>query len=158
MFDFGPTVAEIDRVISVLQERILVSNRRRHDLAKLSGGARTMMQGDDNRLIAGTADDNKCIEELSEIRKKIDALINLPARVKSQLYDIYYMLGVKFDDFASRIPICYEGLLMEIPAANASDRTDRDEKREKAQRAYKKYELLPLPKYYRWVCAESKLY
>jgi hypothetical protein len=160
IFDFGPTIAEIDRIVAALQERILVSIRRRLDLSALSESARNVMASDDTRLIAGTADDNHCIEELYEMKKKIRAVMDLPMPVKSKLYAIYRALGVVLDDFAARVPICYEGLLMEmssvISESNGRDNS-ADEKREKARDIYKKYELLPLPKYYRWICAESTI-
>lgn len=162
IFNFEPTIAEIDRIIDALQERILVSNRRRLDISALSGGARTIMQGDDPRLAAGNIDDSKCIEELYELKKKIRAVVDLPTQVKSKLYAIYCTLGVKLDDFAARVPICYEGLLMEMSSVSNSNSAGdtiaiKDEKREKARAIYKKYELLPLPKYYRWICAEGMI-
>lgn len=151
MFNYVPTVHEIDRCVGILHERIHTLTRRRLDLASLTGPAKTLMASDDARLTARIIDDNRSIDALDEMKKKIRALVDLPSQVKSQLYSIYHALGVKLEDFALRLPICYEGVLMEIaPRIISYDR-------EKIRDIYRKYELLPLPKYYRWICVEGTI-
>ena len=84
----------------------------------------------------------------------------MPSDAHIRLYEIWNLLGIKMETFAARLPICYEGLLMEIKTSGGKDANSGetfDEKREKARAIYKKYELLTLPKYYRWISAEGMI-
>jgi hypothetical protein len=157
IFNYASTLEELDRVIATLNSRIITSTIRRMDIMAMDDSARELLGCDNIRLTCAVIDDTKAIEELDIIKNKIHDLCELPAQMKMQLFIIFRILGVRLEEYASRLPICYEGLIMDIsPKLNAAKCT-QDEKRDIAREIYKKYELLPLPKYYRWVAAEGMI-
>lgn len=177
IFNYAPTIAEIDSTISALNSRVLISTRRQCDIAAMFDSAKDLMAGESRRLVESIATDNNVVNELTEIKKKIQLLCDLPLTVKNQLYSIYCVMSernvvsvggkstgekintdkvhprISLGEFATRLPVCYEGLMIDvIPLLK---HIPADERQEKMLSVYKKYELLQLPVYYRWMPPES---
>jgi hypothetical protein len=165
IFNYAPTLAEIDTTVAALNSRVLISTRRQCDIAGMTGGAKEIMSGEAKRLVESIAADNENVNELTEIKKKIQSLCDLPLTIKNQLYAVYCVMSerrvdrvnistrMNLSDFATRLPICYEGMMIDvIPLLKHNP---REEQQEKMRAVYKKYEALHLPMYYRWVPAES---
>ena len=182
IFNYDPTVKEIDSTIETLTARVLTSTRRQLDIAAMYGSAKEVMSGEAKRLVESIATDNNNINDLTEIKKKIRALCDLPLVIKNQLFAVYNVMcsvagasavsagrvnavgaegvestahKISLGDFASRLPLCYEGMMIDIiPLLKHSAVL---ELRAKMRQIYKKYELLPLPAHYRWVSPEGML-
>ena len=143
IFDYRATISEIDRTIAALNDRAIVLSRRRLDIAAMkTKEVMTEMIIDSQKELELI---NIDIEGLLAMKTKIRTLVELPTEIKDRLFAIYIMLGVKLSEYATRLPVCYEGMLLDI--APHLKNVDRDSARLK----YKKYEMLPLPKYFVWV-------
>lgn len=149
IFDYSLTLAEIDRAVAALALKMKSSSMRRLDICTMTGNAKVLMGRDEDRLRSVMSADSNDIDALEEVKISIRKLYELSPQMRDKLYTIYRVLGVRVDDFAARLPLCYEGLLTDI---------DCTKPREVLREIYKKYEQLPLPKYYRWVPAEGSLY
>lgn len=150
VFNYSPTLAEIDRTIAGLNERINIRAWQRLDIARFGDNPHMVIPSDG---IFKAADcDRDVLSELIEIKSKIRALLDLPAVVKSQLYQLYLALGVRLEDYAARLPVCYEGLIFCLIPMMESGKPE-----EKIRAEYQKYTLLRLPQYYSFISAAHTL-
>lgn len=187
IFNYAPTLHEIDRIILAVRERMLVSTRRQIDILTSETAARVLV-GERARLDNALAADGEIVEELEAMIVRINTMRALPESIKAKLYNVYCQLaaGVISDDgsmvgvanvgmgaaantvsigsFAERLPICYEGLLIDaVPIADKIRMCSQGAEnavftlRAELRRVYKKYELLTLPRHYRWVEPEGML-
>lgn len=149
IFTYEKTSAEIDRVIGSLREKEWNLVNKLMDISGMSDSAKTVMKGKTEEIKNDLKTIEKDINALSDMLLRIRNVRELPEEIKRKLYSVYRVLGVKLAEFASRLPICYEGLLVEI-----SPQVEKGEI-ETAQALYKKYERLALPKYYVWCPSEG---
>ena len=149
IFNYKPTLEEIDRVIGSLRSREWDLRMRQFDIAGMNQRARDVMKGKNEEIERELTSIEKDVEKLSDMKIKIRNLTELPDEMKNKLYAIYKALGKTVAEFAVRLPICYEGMLIEIAPPVEKGNV------ENARALYKKYEALELPKYYLWVMPDG---